>query len=642
MHGVAAPLAVVDDAVTASAGLAGKAVDEPWERTAGVSPATVFEGPSADISAVFAALPSYEGGELSAGVAKLQLEELEHCGRALASIPNGPFSKRDGWLDWLFACTRLAVENPEIEVEVERSFHEVSDAAGGRTDDNEAQWRSALHGTAKRLAAGQDTISVATISKMVEDHAPQIAAAMRAGATAGGAPGVTGKPTGDDGPARCRAAELEAGSGDSAGRWGRDEPRTGGAEFPAANDTLDIDEVLAPRQWLAGTDLVKGEITVLAAPGGSFKSSYAIGLAASVASGKNLLGSHVHGAPSSMLYVNAEDGLLEMKRRVKSVAIRFKLDQDALKRLRMQGVDTLGGLTLTIAGPKGAPMVNDAGFMLLEGLVGAARPALLVLDPLTSLCPVGLNDNGLMSQVARSVKELALRYACAVLIVHHLKKGGDKSDVDTVAGAAAIINHARVARMILPMTEGDAAALGVGGSILPSEYWRHFQLTDAKANLAPRGSSTRWFAAESISLGNATSDYPHGDHVQVVVPLIPQAVSAPSRFTPAELAAIEAQTVQAVRDANAHGVLFSLLSVTRGTPRRLPDEVKKFIVTANGCAYVDRDKAALAMWLVRDMLARGVLAEGVAKRLDRHIKPAIVVGPNAGNELPDASPEDDA
>src|SRR5213078_4541951 len=49
------------------------------------------------------------------------------------------------------------------------------------------------------------------------------------------------------------------------------------------------------RQWLHGTDLVRGAVTVLVAPGGRAKSTWLLTCALACASGRELLGAHVFG-----------------------------------------------------------------------------------------------------------------------------------------------------------------------------------------------------------------------------------------------------------------------------------------------------------------------------------------------------------
>jgi hypothetical protein len=71
------------------------------------------------------------------------------------------------------------------------------------------------------------------------------------------------------------------------------------------------------RQWLYGTYLIRGEITVLAAPGGAGKTALANGIAIEIAIGSEKLGEKVwKSADQKVLYINGEDSGTEIQRRL--------------------------------------------------------------------------------------------------------------------------------------------------------------------------------------------------------------------------------------------------------------------------------------------------------------------------------------
>src|SRR5262249_60723166 len=71
------------------------------------------------------------------------------------------------------------------------------------------------------------------------------------------------------------------------------------------------------RQWLYGTYLIRGEITVLAAPGGAGKTALATGVAIEIATGTEKLDEKVWRTDDQkVLYVNGEDSGTEIKRRL--------------------------------------------------------------------------------------------------------------------------------------------------------------------------------------------------------------------------------------------------------------------------------------------------------------------------------------
>ena len=90
-------------------------------------------------------------GELAAGIGALELQTLRQVGLAIASIPNGPFSERKGWLDLLFVCAGCADENPHLANRFEDIFHKCSEKAGGKTKDNQNQWNVTVGRTASLI-----------------------------------------------------------------------------------------------------------------------------------------------------------------------------------------------------------------------------------------------------------------------------------------------------------------------------------------------------------------------------------------------------------------------------------------------------------------------------------------------------------
>ena len=271
------------------------------------------------------------------------------------------------------------------------------------------------------------------------------------------------------------------------------------------------------RQWLYGVDLVRGDVTLLASPGGAGKTSLALGMAVGLATGKEVLGERIWGSgPFKSLYVNAEDGGAEMLRRACAFCQQHNIPEHELERLYLVGADDLkvqGISFLRAAGPSSS-ILDPAGFAQLDGFLASLTPDLIILDPLIALCGGGnVNDNAVMSLVFRQLKQIAIKYNCAILVVLHTRKGGDLSTADAISGASAIKDLARRAIMPVTMTEVEAKTYG----LLPSERFQYFRLVGAKSNLAPN-SDEAWYKLENQELPNAEPPtYPHGDRVQAVV-----------------------------------------------------------------------------------------------------------------------------
>ena len=221
---------------------------------------------------------------------------------------------------------------------------------------------------------------------------------------------------------------------------------------PAASATSSLNvsfSKIPHRQWLYGVDLIRGEITVLGAPGGVGKSTKAIGMSVAVATGKPLLGEKLFGAGFSCLYINGEDSGTEMRRRIYAFCLKHGLTEQDICRLRMAGADDWRVQRLSfLRTEKGNSHLDESGLAHLEGLLESVRPDVVVLDPLVAFCGGGnINDNAVMALLMRALKRLACQFDCAVLIIHHTRKGGDLNTAEAISGASSIVNLARRAIM---------------------------------------------------------------------------------------------------------------------------------------------------------------------------------------------------
>jgi RecA-family ATPase len=222
-----------------------------------------------------------------------------------------------------------------------------------------------------------------------------------------------------------------------------------------------------------------------------------------------------------VLYINGEDSRAEIARRLWAFCQEHKISEQDIARLSVAAADDprVQSMSFLHANER-ATIVNDDGFRSLQAALETLRPDLVVVDPLVVFCGGGnMNDNAVMSLVTRKLKGLAVRFDCAILIVHHTRKGrstGDNSaeDAERIGGAAAIVNLARRALMPVTMTEAETKAYP---SVLPSERLKYFKLADVKSNLAPLSAEAPLYELTTLELANAEPPtYPNGDRVQAV------------------------------------------------------------------------------------------------------------------------------
>ena len=278
---------------------------------------------------------------------------------------------------------------------------------------------------------------------------------------------------------------------------------------------------IAPRPWLYGTHLVRGFVTVLVAPGGTGKSAYAMAVAASISSGQEFLGQHIFlSGPTAVL--NLEDPIEELDRRLAAIALRHNLERYQLEeRIYLHSGEDR---PITIAG------LDDSGFNVVypdeETIITQINERgilLLVVDPYAESHTLEENSNPDMVKAAAAWRRIARATGCAVMLVHHVRKGA-VTDIEAARGAKALTDSARVGLILSAMSSEEAETF----NIPDGERWAYVRLDDAKMNMAPRATEARWFKLEQVELGNGNEDYPSGDRVASIALWKPPAVTAPA------------------------------------------------------------------------------------------------------------------
>jgi hypothetical protein len=280
---------------------------------------------------------------------------------------------------------------------------------------------------------------------------------------------------------------------------------------------LDVSFTNIPhRQMLYGIDIYVGENSVLAAPGASGKTSLAIGMCVCLASNNAILGEKIWIHKPKVLYINGEDSRIENLRRIWAFCLKSGISQSVLSNLLLVGADDERTKKLSfLRSDRGASVLDQASFDFLSALLEAIRPKVVVLDPLIAFCAGGnANDNAVMALVMRALKGLAAKFECAFLVLHHTRKGGEPGHPESISGASSIVNLARKAIMIVPMTEKEADKFGIPASQRRS----YFKVVSAKSNMSPPSEECPWYQLETVTLPNAEPPiYPNGDNVQAIV-----------------------------------------------------------------------------------------------------------------------------
>lgn len=285
-------------------------------------------------------------------------------------------------------------------------------------------------------------------------------------------------------------------------------PPSAGQTAPVARlvatpfDPADL-AALRPREWVYGHFLIRRFVSVLGAPGGTGKTAYAITVALSVALGRPLVEEPVH-SPGPVWIYNLEDPRDELLRRVQAALIAHRIPAtDLASRLYLDS-GREQPLILATRLPDGSTVATP----LVEALIAELtrrQVRLLIVDPFVKSHRLEENRNEQVDFAATLWSQVADAAGCAILLVHHFRKGGIAGDADAFRGASALVDAARAAVALRTMDEKEAERFGI------DEAERSFfvRADNAKLNLAPRPRDAVWLRLNSITL-------PTGDHVQAM------------------------------------------------------------------------------------------------------------------------------
>lgn len=272
---------------------------------------------------------------------------------------------------------------------------------------------------------------------------------------------------------------------------------------------------IPPRGWLLGTILCRRYLTIVAAAGGSGKTSLLIAWALSLATGRNISGLHVHHR-SRVMMLTFEDGADEISRRLLAACQYHKIDPTDLRGWLFFRSLTGSNRTLATMAADGTMAETTLAGDIIDEARNKQISAILA-DPFVKFSGAPENDNTAADFVCRLLSRIAETADIAAGVAHHARKGNhDAGDMASSRGASALVDAARVGLTMSRMTEDDAKKF----SIPETDRSQYVRLDDGKTNLTLT-SQTRWFRLVSVPIGNGNEEYPKGDNVQAIEPWTP-------------------------------------------------------------------------------------------------------------------------
>jgi hypothetical protein len=267
---------------------------------------------------------------------------------------------------------------------------------------------------------------------------------------------------------------------------------------------------IEPRRWLYGWHYIRRYLSCTIAPGGVGKSSLELVEAVAMAAGKSLLGDRPAGK-LRVWYVNGEDPLEEIERRIAAICLQHGITREDLGGWLFINSGRDNEILLAQDSREGV-QVATARITELRRAIIENRIDVVILDPFVAFHAVSENDNRAINAVCRQLAMLAEEANCAIEVVHHTRKAGPKQTehaAEDARGASALLAAVRSARILNRMKGEDAERAGV------RDPWAYFRVDSGKANLAPAGDAT-WRRLVDRTLDNGREGVP-GDRVGVVV-----------------------------------------------------------------------------------------------------------------------------
>lgn len=363
-------------------------------------------------------------------------------------------------------------------------------------------------------------------------------------------------------------------------------------------DAFDFNEADIPtRPWVIPGVMLSGYTHMLAAPGGSGKSLFTLQLAIALAKGE-AWGQFTPRRKAKTLIINVEDDLHEQRRRLAAAQRVMETDKaDLLGMVHLvRETDTIvvAGFDETRRVMAAKPIVP-----VLVDYIRRHEIDVLIVDPFTETFEGDENDNSEVKWAMRIWRdEIAKATGCAVYLVHHTTKyaANGAGDANVVRGAGAIVNSTRISATLMPMTEDEAAAIGIE----PADRNLYVRYDDAKANQSLKSGRARWFRKESITLNNGGEDE-EPDEVGALVPWSP----------PGALDGISIHAINTVLDRIDGGLVgpdgvptgSRYTASTRGGSKESGRWVGTILINSLGM------KEAQAKTLIKTWLSNGVLLE---------------------------------
>jgi hypothetical protein len=221
------------------------------------------------------------------------------------------------------------------------------------------------------------------------------------------------------------ADELEGLAGDLVPEANRQDPAPLAPSAPIIDAGDDLGPI-PPRGWLFGNTFCRQFLSGLIGLGGVGKSALRLAQALSVAIGRSLTGEHVfHRVP--VLIVSLEDGIDELRRRVRAAALHYRISHEDLRGWLYLWAPT--GLKIAAPDPLSGEIKPGPLLAPLRHAIDDHGIGLVLIDPFVKAHAVDdENNNSAIDAVCCLLTGLAIDMNIAIDVTHHDGKGGAQAE----------------------------------------------------------------------------------------------------------------------------------------------------------------------------------------------------------------------
>ncbi len=191
------------------------------------------------------------------------------------------------------------------------------------------------------------------------------------------------------------------------------------------------------REWMVQGLVPMSTVTLCSGDGGTGKSLLALQMAVAATAGTGWLGQAVR--RGRVIFLSAEDDDAELHRRLDAILRREGRSYADAAGLTMR---SLAGEDALLAVETQVRLLETTLFEELDARAAEDAPALIVIDTLADVYPANENDRAKVRQFIGILRGLALRHACAVMLLGHPSLTGLGSGTGT-SGSTAWNNSVR-------------------------------------------------------------------------------------------------------------------------------------------------------------------------------------------------------